>query len=163
MCGFVLCELIELVRSPGELDPISPDAVRGQTFLFYAEPSPTGLATLRPDALPRLLAGRLQNLVKSNHLPTLTSRWSVSTSSALRRIPNASSSETSSSPRRSTSPSFSMCSTNGTIGVGTTTFSGGLTETQWCRRDGQSYRGRGGAEVGGLSVPRWDRALPWRG
>jgi hypothetical protein len=72
MCGFVLCELIELVRSPGELDPISPDAVRGQTFLFYAEPSPTGLAALRPDALSRLLARRLQNLVKSNHLPTLT-------------------------------------------------------------------------------------------
>ena len=29
-------ELIDLLRAPGDLDPISPDDARGQTFLFYA-------------------------------------------------------------------------------------------------------------------------------
>ena len=29
-------QLVELLRSPGDLDPVSPDAARGQTFLFYA-------------------------------------------------------------------------------------------------------------------------------
>lgn len=29
-------QLVELLRYPGDLDPVSPDAARGQTFLFYA-------------------------------------------------------------------------------------------------------------------------------